>query len=709
MPLPIEAHCETTTEETHLRAPAASTLFYLGSFGMNPSTPSTQEEILAGYSAGDKILIEELQELLAALAHFVSKDFGVKIELNIPGQGWHWDFGSNIIRIDPNDLLTKPLPFLRFVIAHEAGHRRISRFHMIPDELWNAPGYSFMTNSLEDPRTNNFIADAYAIFGVYMQLVYKASVESEQRSRSIARDKLGYEPDFIKAGFEYIRQWFIERVGFSQQEPGEGLSEQVKEVLSKTLSAASESWNHYPSKEESELGEGNINRYANRAFEINRDKIWPEFKRLIEHDLKDQRVQELLKELSRDLKSNCDGKVPKPLGDKLSEEELQALEELLKNSSDSATSNGRASKAVPLDALSPEIRAKLEEYFNNLPKLVREQLQKRAEESLREFEREVNAEVDETLERASQDMALETQEEQAANDVGQENVLKERRTNQQSPIQATTAERVDLRNIRKYKWAKGLMGETIRKLESSLRSIFRERRHDRERAEHHSGRNISIRKRANEVGKGVSVAETRAWKRKEAPLERDYAITILVDLTGSMVGDKIKETLKGLVAILEPLDKLSIKTEVLGFNSLLFEYKRFNQPLSDEIRAGIGSMEEVIQTRAASNTDDGWALSKASERLRQIKAKKKFMIILTDGASNPSLPHAGSEYELSHVIAAIRAKSNQIVIALGLGPGTAFVSQEYPNSVANISARELSRHLAGLLREIVLAGDTFRK
>ena len=58
------------------------------------------------------------------------------MKLNDPGAGWHWDFGENKIRIDPKDLIEKPMDYLLFVISHEGGHRRITRADDIPPEIW---------------------------------------------------------------------------------------------------------------------------------------------------------------------------------------------------------------------------------------------------------------------------------------------------------------------------------------------------------------------------------------------------------------------------------------------------------------------------------------------------------------------------------------------------------------------------------------------
>src|SRR5438105_346567 len=105
---------------------------------------NSDQRILAQFSEAQQTEIKHKQKVLSSLAYFIGKDFRIPVELNEPGAGWHWDFAANKIRIDPKDLLEKSMDYLRFVISHEGGHRRISRTEFIPLEEWNQPGFSFM-------------------------------------------------------------------------------------------------------------------------------------------------------------------------------------------------------------------------------------------------------------------------------------------------------------------------------------------------------------------------------------------------------------------------------------------------------------------------------------------------------------------------------------------------------------------------------------
>ena len=149
-----------------------------------------QTEILGHFSVEQQQEILHRQQILSSLAYFIGKDFQIPVELNQPGAGWHWDFGQNKIRIDPQDLVEKPMDYLRFVISHEGGHRRVSRTDDIPPEIWRQPGFSFMMNAIEDPRTNNFVAEAYPRFGDQMDVAYQEDLDFEGKAKGKAKETL---------------------------------------------------------------------------------------------------------------------------------------------------------------------------------------------------------------------------------------------------------------------------------------------------------------------------------------------------------------------------------------------------------------------------------------------------------------------------------------------------------------------------------------
>ncbi len=74
-----------------------------------------------------------------------------------------------------------------------------------------------MMNAIEDPRDNNFVAENYSRFSEQMKLAYEEDLELEKQSKEKAQEKLGKQPRFMQAGFEYIKQWFRETQGLPSE------------------------------------------------------------------------------------------------------------------------------------------------------------------------------------------------------------------------------------------------------------------------------------------------------------------------------------------------------------------------------------------------------------------------------------------------------------------------------------------------------------
>lgn len=737
--------------------------------------------ILAQFTPEQQTGILYRQRILSSLAYFIGKDFRIPVELNEPGNGWHWDFGSNAIRIDPQDLVDKPMDYLRFNISHEGGHRRISRTEDIPLDVWNQPGFSFMMNAIEDPRANNFVAEAYPNFRDQMRLGYEHDLPLIAK----AKDLFGYQPRFIQAGAEYIRQWFNETQGKTGL-LSEGLPEDVKAVMEKTLEHARESWLRYPSKEEADKSEELIRRYAKASYETNRDEIWPEFKNLIEEDIKDQEIQELLKEIQKekgeqeenksqsDTRSSQDvgdnsgekekqerqestqgvgqktqsgdgeqeqgesekgnseqtigqgGGLPQELKDKLTDKEQQELESAIdkalvdkqakgkKISAEGGEVNAEEEAIVDLDSLSEQLKGKLREYVDSLPEDKKRDLEEKACKALGDFEKELNEELQGKLSDNPERKAIrigdqETWAEEKPSDEEQakiEDIPPEESEDKKQFRELMEQELGKDESV--YEEARREVLPLIDTLESDLREIFVRRRTQPWLSGFKTGKRIDIQRRMQEKAKGTSAVESKAWQKRKLPEQRDYAVTLLVDLSHSMTyGHNIDGAFKSAIVFAEALNRLSVKTEILGFNKRLYEYKGFGQDMSNDVRGRMGDMFERVNTLNSNWTDQGWALETASGHLARQKAKEKFLLVFSDGRPNESAQHPRSRYELSTVVNRIMQDTDQKLIGLGIGEETGFVEEYYPNSISNIGPEELPDKVADLLKEVIENSDSF--
>jgi cobalamin biosynthesis protein CobT len=672
-----------------------------------------QEVILKEFTATEQHILKRSVEMLAVLGQYMSKDFAIPVLLGEPGGGWCWNFKDNRIYVDPKDILTKPDSYLRFVIAHEAAHRRITKVGPIPEELWKEPGYPFMTNAIEDPRINNFITDVYPVLRADRDVTYSLHAEFEKRAKEKADDMLGYRPRFVTAGLQYISQWFLKEQGKAFAIPAD-LATDVRQCLEATLSAAEESWNYYPSLTEERVLAQSVSAYAKKSFEINRDKIWPEFKKLIEKDLEDQRVAELLEELSDGAGEDGDAEgqeLKSKVEEGLSEEEKEALEEAINNGQ--VTPGAGGGKPIPLESLSEDLRQKLKEFFNGMSEEEKKEWTERAQKKFKEYEESLVGELE--------DQRAAEQAEGAEGDEGfgdADGPAQEADVRPSSPGNSTDGSDIMTDNPASFDVLDDILhpetakrphdyrrefkrqGSLVNRLVDTLRTVFHEKRQRLKNDGHKSGRNVKISRRLKEVARDIPPVKTRSFERNTKPLEHDYAVTLVMDLSSSMNGEKIKEAFKALVVAAEALEQIGVRFEILGFNSALHLYHEYGHSFDEDTRKRLGGMlNEVTNSDRSNNTDDGWALSQASERLERVKAKKKIIVMVCDGISNQSSPHNHPEYKLERVLQNMDANTEQYVVGVGLGDNTRHVAGRFPHGQGDVQAIDFPEVLGELLKE----------
>ena len=764
-----------------------------------------EEEILIQFTEEEQKEILRKKRILSSLAYFIGKDFRIPIELGLPTQdcpsGWRQGNkadGSRFLQMNAHDLLHKSEDFLRFVVSHEAGHARISRLGFIPLEVWRQQGFSFLMNAIEDPRDNNFLAESSPGFLEQMKSVYESQFEQEEQMKLRAKESLGYHPRFMQAGFEFIRLWFKEKTK-KDMEISSDLSEEIKEIIKRTLESAKNAWWSYPTKSEADSGgvlpngqqtdgESVIVEFAKQVYNTILEEIWPEFQKLIEKDKEDQKMSELLKDLqkgkqgkqkkeesgesdSESGEDGGDGGIPKELKDRLSSEEQKELEEAIskaideakkdakktKESQEGQSENGEETKGekiesedggkegengqsedgdggqvsesqsvgkpkvIDIDSLSPSLKNKIKEYIDSLSENKKKELTQKAEKALKEFEEEINKEIEgkltenpeERKQREDREKDSKSREEKGDKEDDESQPEEQRQDEKEGEERRKQIERDSLEILNNVK--KGLEGQTdeyqremtrllpqIKALKEKLAEIFQERRKRGIRSGFEEGEEIDVERRFQEKAKGISIFESKAWRRTELPREKDYAITLLVDLSGSMQGEKINEAFEATILFTEVLNSLGIKTEILGFNVRLYEYQKFSDRFSNEIRKKIITMKNQVKLPGMEDNDDGWAVTETAKRLEGRKEREKLLLVISDGEPDNSRGHDGPEYELGSVVGEITKSGKVKIVGLGLGSsGISAVRQFYPKHLLANSAEEMIEKIGDLLLEVI--------
>jgi len=661
---------------------------------------------LAGFSENERELIIQKRDSLAPIATYFSKDCSMPIQIGKPGSGWSWNFERNFISADPNDLLVKPIEWLRFNMGHEGLHRLLTDDSQIPDGIKRTAGAMWCLNAVEDPRINNYGCDSNSVFASDMPIKYKISFTDLAESRKKMIEERGFVPQSIAAGQEIIRQWAFKRQGLEIPEPSPELSKQSIEILERTFKACEEAYGLHPSEDELCSDPTLIGRYAKASFEIIERDIWPQFKALCEQDVN----EEMASTLGRAMMNQ-----PSPMdseGQGESAGHSQLPPELLSQAQSKLTEDARQELQSKAAVLSNDPELKPGKAYATLSEKCKEELRRIAHELAKEEPK------NQLTQGAEQQIELLLIEESSKLKGKIDKTAVGQPTSPPSSVEPAElgtpfAESDDFKNFTEalreelnrdpgtYAKYRAEVSTVSQKLEQELRRIFEARKAVKIEPGQRSGLGVDIPTRITEVARGVPAPLTRAFTKTTLPTEKDYFIETLLDLSGSMRGDKIKHLLRAAISIAEPLNRLNVSYELHGFNQYLYPLKGADEKLGEDSRERIGGILKEVSKPAAQFNDDGWAVSECATDIKKRREQVKILLVISDGSPIPSSDHSGQEYDLKSIVSEIERGGDIIIVGIGIGAGTESVAQYYSNNLVVPNVKELPTKLCGLLKRLI--------
>ena len=165
----------------------------------------------------------------------------------------------------------------------------------------------------------------------------------------------------------------------------------------------------------------------------------------------------------------------------------------------------------------------------------------------------------------------------------------------------------------------------------------------------------------------------RVFKTKIENKTLDAAITVLVDMSGSMGGDKVYNALASTKLVNEVCSTLNIPLEMLGFTDvnesgkasdpLMFVYKSFS-----DFKVSNDSLEKYfsMSSNYMEGNPDGENILWAYDRLVKRKEKKRILIVMSDGSPAASRGMRGISTFTHQVIEEIEKAKLVDIYGLGL-------------------------------------------
>lgn len=221
----------------------------------------------------------------------------------------------------------------------------------------------------------------------------------------------------------------------------------------------------------------------------------------------------------------------------------------------------------------------------------------------------------------------------------------------------------------------------------------------------------------------LAVGDDRTFRRKVTTEAKSTAVTLLVDNSASMSGERMLVAMASTYALATTLERVAIPCEVIGYTTderpplwddedtpepthqefsryagiMMPVYKPFAQRLTPSNRQRF-AVAAMTQSSVASNVD-GESLQYAAMRLLPRPEDRKIMIVLSDGL--PAVYRGNVDELEAHLAETVRTLVRTGIEVVGIGIMTDAVKRFYPRHLVIEALEELPRAVMGELRAIL--------
>lgn len=200
--------------------------------------------------------------------------------------------------------------------------------------------------------------------------------------------------------------------------------------------------------------------------------------------------------------------------------------------------------------------------------------------------------------------------------------------------------------------------------------------------------------------------DNRIWQRREVPDRTDLAVFLLVDLSGSMASaGKDIAAVTGMIILAEFLNQLEhVQWAAAGFQNQCIPLIDFNEGLTPTAKQRIvNSAKEIHGCNPGGhnypfNNDDGPAVLESASRLFTSGCAQQLLVVVSDGLPEGERSNAN---DLKSAIQQVNDSGIKI-IGVGIGDGTEHVADFYPQHIASVSVTEFPQRIAQLLKSVLI-------
>ena len=214
----------------------------------------------------------------------------------------------------------------------------------------------------------------------------------------------------------------------------------------------------------------------------------------------------------------------------------------------------------------------------------------------------------------------------------------------------------------------------------------------------------------------VKLDNPRVFRQRILRNHKKYSVSLLIDQSGSMWGNKAEQAAKAAIMMAEVLSTLQntgVAFEIFGFNLEEKHYKKFDQPFNWGVKRNLECIITETHGSGSGGNNDGYAVHMASKRLLQ-REGEKILLVFSDGCPNEGYseipeharkfcPKDKKSYSDFDLKTEVNLASEQVKL-IGIGIQDESVGAYYPEYFVINEVDELPLLLLNILKKHIRRG-----
>ncbi len=201
------------------------------------------------------------------------------------------------------------------------------------------------------------------------------------------------------------------------------------------------------------------------------------------------------------------------------------------------------------------------------------------------------------------------------------------------------------------------------------------------------------------------VTDKKVFHKRQEGEKSKARIEVLMDLSGSMYGEKIRDAIAAAYMLAEACAQVGVPISVMGhatpgYKVELSHFLEFKNYRKKEAR------EKILCAEAGGGNRDGLAIFYSGTDLQNHseKGEKKILIVISDG-SPADYDYGGNpaEEDIRSIIAKMERQWQITTIGVGIGSDIGHIPRIYKNAVPVPEVSKLSEELLKILRNAILS------